>query len=179
VPRWDAGTARCEVLTFKAGLLSKVAHDLKLEVRDFEVVADPDAGTVTARFQTGSVRAVCAMRDGEPAPGVLSEADLADIERRMTKDVLHPRRFPEVTYSSVSVEADGDGWRLLGRLSLHGVEHDIRCRTTRTGDELTAEVRLDQRDYGIKPYTAMLGALKIRPEVVVRLSVPAADVRQL
>jgi hypothetical protein len=33
-----------------------------------------------------------------------------------------------------------------------------------------AEFRIDQRDFGIKPYSAMLGTLKIKPEVVVRVS---------
>ena len=29
------------------------------------------------------------------------------------------------------------------------------------------EARIDQRDFGIKPYSAMFGTLKVKPEVVV------------
>ncbi len=173
MPRYDAQTARCEVLTFKEGLLSRVAHDLRLEVRRFEVDVDADAPAVTARFEAASVRAVCAMRDGVAAPGVLSDRDLADIEKRMTKDVLHPRRHPEVRFASSRVEPAGDGWLVRGVLSLHGMDRETGCVVTRAGDELVAEVRLDQRDWGIKPYSALLGAMRVKPEVVVRLTVPA------
>ena len=36
-------------------------------------------------------------------------------------------------------------------------------------------VRLHQPDFGIKPYSALLGTLKIKPEVTVRCSVPRAS----
>jgi hypothetical protein len=36
-----------------------------------------------------------------------------------------------------------------------------------------ARVRLHQPDLGIKPYSAMLGTLKIQPGVAVEISVPA------
>lgn len=39
-------------------------------------------------------------------------------------------------------------------------------------------VTLDQRDFGIKPFSAMLGTLKIKPTVVVRL-VCAAEALEL
>jgi hypothetical protein len=35
-----------------------------------------------------------------------------------------------------------------------------------------AEVKIHQPDFGIKPYTAALGALKVKPDVLVRVSVP-------
>jgi hypothetical protein len=35
-----------------------------------------------------------------------------------------------------------------------------------------AEIKLHQPDFGIKPFTAALGALKVKPDVVVRVSVP-------
>jgi hypothetical protein len=43
----------------------------------------------------------------------------------------------------------------------------------RSGDRLLATVPLRQTAFGIKPYSAALGALKVRDEVTVTLSVPA------
>ena len=40
------------------------------------------------------------------------------------------------------------------------------------GKRWNAKVVLDQRKYGIKPFSAMLGALKIKPEVEVIISIP-------
>ncbi len=39
----------------------------------------------------------------------------------------------------------------------------------------TAEVRLQQPDFGIRPYRAMLGTLRVQPDVLIRMSVPAPD----
>jgi hypothetical protein len=36
-------------------------------------------------------------------------------------------------------------------------------------------VALHQPDFGIRPYRAMLGALKVKAGVVVRASIPAAE----
>ena len=49
---------------------------------------------------------------------------------------------------------------------LHGRSREITLK--RTGDD-EAEVTLHQPDYGIKPYSAMFGALKIKPDIRVRL----------
>ena len=43
----------------------------------------------------------------------------------------------------------------------------------RDGDRLRAEVTIHQLAFGIRPYTALLGTLRVRPDVIVRLSVPA------
>ena len=55
---------------------------------------------------------------------------------------------------------------VVGKLTLHGQSQEIRGK--RTGN--SAEFRIDQRAFGIKPYSAMLGALKVKPEVTVRVN---------
>jgi polyisoprenoid-binding protein YceI len=52
---------------------------------------------------------------------------------------------------------------IAGRLTLNGQTHEVRG--LRSGN--SAEFRFDQRTFGIKPYSAMLGALKVKPEVKV------------
>ena len=39
-------------------------------------------------------------------------------------------------------------------------------------DDWVAELKLHQPDFGIKPYSAALGALKVKPDILVRVSVP-------
>jgi len=173
VPRYDPQTASCLVFTYKEGLLSKVAHDLQLRVDRFQVDVDPDGPTVRAHFDAASLVAVCAMRDGEESPDVLPEKDLRDIERRMTKDVLHPRKHPEIRFRSTLVEPSDDGFAVQGLLALHGRERRLRFDAVAAGDRLVAEVPLDQREFEIKPYSALLGTLKVKPVVLVRVELPA------
>jgi len=64
------------------------------------------------------------------------------------------------------------GYRVEGRLTLHGTERGITLLARRRGERLEAEVSLHQPDFGIRPFKAFGGALKVRPDVVVRVSLP-------
>jgi len=170
VPKFlDASIARCTVLTFKEGLLSTVAHDLKIRVLRFSIEVDVERAIVQARFDPRSLRVDCAMRDGLDNPGALASRDRAEIDRIIQDQVLHTSRFPEIALTSGSFSASPEGWTVSGKLSLHGVLRPISARIARKGNALATEVRLHQPDYGIQPFTALLGTLKIKPDVVVRI----------
>ncbi|MBE2249768.1 MAG: YceI family protein [Myxococcus sp.] len=165
--RLDSTKATVEVLTFKDGLLSAVAHDLKLQVGRFTI--DAEAEKLTGEFDTASLRVIEAMKDGRESPGALSTSMKAEIEKNIVHDVLDARRHPSARFETTVVTAD----RVEGALTLHGVTKAISGRRADVEGQRVVEFRLDQRDFGIKPYSAMLGTLKIKPEVVVRVSVPA------
>ncbi|MCA9649396.1 MAG: YceI family protein [Myxococcales bacterium] len=171
MPRFDASSARCEVLTFKEGLLSAVAHDLCLRVERFTIELHDDE-SIEARFEAGSLRVEHAMKDGRPAPGTLSDRQRREIEGNIVDDVLHAKRHPEIGFRSTRVQGEGDERRIEGTLRLHGQERPLRLLARRSDGRWTAEVELHQPDFGIKPYSAMLGTLKIRPQVRVRVSLP-------
>ena len=170
---FDAQSARCEVFTFKEGLLSPVAHDLRLEVTRFTVDLDEAAGTVEATFDPRSLRVACAIVGGHDAPATLSASDRRSIEERIVDDVLGAKRHPEIRFRSRSASRDGDGWRVEGTLALHGHDRPMSVRARYEGGKLVAEVAVHQPDFGIKPFTALFGTLRVRAEVKVRLTLPA------
>jgi hypothetical protein len=55
---------------------------------------------------------------------------------------------------------------------MHGKARSIQTSIRADGDRWVAEVTVHQPDFGLKPYTAALGALKVKPDVIVRVSVP-------
>jgi hypothetical protein len=55
---------------------------------------------------------------------------------------------------------------------MYGKSKTIQTSVRAAGDRYTAELKLHQPDFGIKPYTAAFGALKVKPDVLVRVSVP-------
>ena len=171
MPRFDASSARCDVLTFKEGLLSAVAHDLRIAVTTFAIDADFDARTVTATFDARSLRVVTALRDGVEAPETLSDRDRKQIDKQIIEDVLAANRHPEVRFTSKRVEPRGDGWEITGALTLHGQTRDVRVDVRRVGAELIAEAKLDQPEFGIRPFSAMLGALKVKREILIRVGI--------
>jgi len=158
----------CRVLTFKEGLLSAIAHDLELDVPTHEVHVEGDA-KVEATFDARSIRVVTAKKNGQSDPSALSAADKKKIEATIADEVLESGKFPQIRFVSTSVAPAGDGFAVRGDLTLHGVTRSISFTTRTEGAARVAEVTLHQPDFGIAPYRAMLGTLKLKPDVRVRV----------
>ncbi|MDX2015267.1 MAG: YceI family protein [Myxococcaceae bacterium] len=166
MPRVDASNVEVLVYTFKEGLLSAVAHDLKIRVERCSVEVEPER--IVATFDTRSLKVVTAMKDGAPSSALLSPMK-AEIEKNIVADVLDAARFPEARFETTAIgptEVEGD-------LVLKGVKRHLRAAWRQDGATRVAEFTLDQRDFGIKPYSAMLGTLKIKPEVKVSVRLTA------
>ena len=114
------------------------------------------------------------------------KSDRPDRDRKMHKDVLESRKFPEATFTPVQVfgrlEAQGDSpLELDGIFKLHGKEHDVQLATTvhRSGDLLTAnsQLMIPYVDWGLKnPSTLFLRVgdkVAIDIKAVGRLSLSA------
>jgi polyisoprenoid-binding protein YceI len=172
MPAFGPDTATCEVLTFREGLLSAAGHDLVLRVGAFTIDVDPAAPSVTARFDSTSLRVVAALRDGR-AVAAPSAADARDIERTIREKVLQAARFPEIRFGSTAATPRPDGYEVRGTLTLAGRSREISFTAREAHGRVEAEVRLHQPDFGIRPYSAMLGALRVKPDVLVRISLPA------
>lgn len=169
--RYDASSAECWVFTFKEGLLSSVAHDLRLRVGSFWIEVAEGAGSIEASFDTSSLSVDTPMKDGAPNPNALSAADKLKIAEQIREDVLHSARHPTARFRSSSVTARADGgYDLAGELTLHGVTKPLVARTALVAGRQQLELSLHQPDFGITPYRAMLGTLKIRPDVQIRLT---------
>jgi polyisoprenoid-binding protein YceI len=157
--RYDASSAEILVFTFKEGLLSAVAHDLKFRATKFTV--DVDGNSARLELEAGSLRVVNGMKEGVDAPSMIPASKFAEIEKNALHEVLEAKRYPVVQFVTTEVTETA----IVGRLTLHGQTAEVRG--VRSGS--SAEFRLDQRRFGIKPFSAMLGALKVKPEVVVKV----------
>ncbi|MEZ4368791.1 MAG: YceI family protein [Kofleriaceae bacterium] len=150
--------------------LSALAHDLELEVGAWSIDVGDD-GAVDARFEPGSLRVLHAVSGGVPT-GALGDGDKRKIAATIAGEVLDARRHPELRFRAPAATAAGDGYQLSGELTLHGQTRPLRVTTRRDGEHQVAEVTLHQPDFGITPYKAMLGTLRIKPDVRVVVRVP-------
>ena len=173
MPRYDASSAECLVFSYKDGLLSKVAHDLKIQVERFQVTVDEATQAIDATFEVKSMRVVCSRKDGRDDSSALGGFEKKQIYKNITEDVIDARKYPEVRFVSTSVVQEGDRATIEGTLTLSGRSKALRMVANKQGGKWVAEVRLQQPDYGIKPYSAMMGALKVQPQVDVRITLPA------
>ncbi|MET0385111.1 MAG: YceI family protein [Polyangiales bacterium] len=170
---YDASSAQCLVYSYKEGLLSKIAHDLKHRATRFALAIDEQAGAIHAEIDARSLRVECVMKDAQESTDTISDDDRKKIEGQIVEDVLHANQHPLITFQSTAVSPEADGFKIDGVLELNGHRKPVTTHARRSNGHYAAELTLHQPDFGIKPFSAMMGALKIKPDVIIRMVVPA------
>jgi polyisoprenoid-binding protein YceI len=138
-----------------------MGHDVTFQVNSLSLDVGDDDG-ITVDLDADSLRVTTE---------AVKESDRKDIEKN-TEKTLEVRKHPKIRFHSVSVVRNGDRARIEGDLTLHGVTKPISVEARDDGQHWNAKITLDQREFGIKPFSAMLGALKVKPDVEVNISVP-------
>jgi polyisoprenoid-binding protein YceI len=91
--------------------------------------------------------------------------DIANIDQTIHDEVLGGR---EITFRSTTVTIDGDRIRVDGELGIGERSGPIGFElAVGEAGALSASAVVKQSDWGIKPYSALFGALKVTDEVVV------------
>lgn len=178
--------ATIQVVTRRRGVLAKVGHDLLLQLRRFELTLDAGARdaspsgraqSIVLRADTHSFYVVAALSGDTPAPAALSDRDKRKIERSLVNDVLHSEHFPEAEFQGEAQPRDAHVG-ITGMLTLHGHSRTLSTTAHRESWDNQwgwfCELSLHQPDFGIKPYSALLGSLEVHPDVQVRVWVPEA-----
>jgi len=167
---FDATTTELTIHTTREGVLSPVGHDLELVASALALDVDEAAGTVEARIDPRAIRVRGALLDGALDTTRLSPADVRKIEGHLRDDVLAVARHPEIRFSGRVARTTPSGGHVVeGALTLHGTTRPVTLTTERAGEYESGEVALAQPDFGITPFRAMLGALRVRARVVVRV----------
>jgi hypothetical protein len=171
---YDASNAECMVYSFKDGLLSKIAHDLKHRVTNFTLRVDEKTRKIEADIDARSLRVECVMKDGVESANGLSADDKKKIEQQVIDDVLHADVHPRIRFQSTTVNETADGVEIQGTLALNDRTGAVSAQGRRVNGHYEVEFKIHQPDFGIKPFSAMMGTLKIKPDVVIRMVVPAS-----
>lgn len=106
--------------------------------------------------------------------GELSESQRADVKKNMlSKSQLDAANHPTVTFTATQCVAKGDQVLVTGDLTLHGVTNTVSLPMTVTEDGQSFEARgtlkIKATDYGIEPFSAMLGALKNKNQMTLSI----------
>jgi polyisoprenoid-binding protein YceI len=158
--------------TYRDGLAASVGHDLLIELTrwsaELTTTGDDAAASLTARLDLTSL----AVREGTGGIKPLTERDRREIGFNARKQ-LSVDQHPEDVFTSTSASPDEKGGGTVdGTLTLQGVSHPLRLTVTHLGDvRYRAAAQVVQSAYGIKPYSAMLGTLKVRDAIEVEIEV--------
>jgi polyisoprenoid-binding protein YceI len=167
---------RVRVFTFKEGLLSRVAHDLRLHVERFAIEREGtrEGEDVVARFDADSLAVDGVMKDGRLDPEGLGRRDRAKVERTIEAEILRARRFPTIEFRGRVTAGEDDTLRAEGELSLVGVRRPLVIEARRAGERVNAVVTLRPSEFGIAPYKTLAGAIRLQDRVRVELDLEAA-----
>ena len=92
---------------------------------------------------------------------------------------LSASRFPQIRYVADVIEKTDDGYRLSGTLQIRGEsrDHVIDLHTEDLEDSwrMSVESTIRQSDYGIKPYSLLMGSVQVADEVSLIFSAVRAQ----
>jgi hypothetical protein len=161
--------ATIHVFTFKAGLLARVAHDLRFSLRQHEI-------TVRARRVQAFALSESLAIDGVMTPKgldthALSARDQRSILETVHGEILLSRRYARIELDG-SIQTLSDNLHTLsGELRLRGQARPIQTELIRSGDMLQSVFELKPSEFGIAPYKALGGAIKLADRVRVSITV--------
>ncbi|OIK07584.1 YceI family protein [Streptomyces monashensis] len=167
-------TARLLIKTGRAGLGRKAGHDLTIEATRWSgnavvVAADPGKSSVTVTVETGSLT----VREGAGGIKPLTDADRADIKRTLEGEaLLHTAQYPVITFRSTGVTGTLESFEITGDLTIKDRTHPVTVHGGSDGDGMVCgSAIVTQPGWGIKPYSAFLGALKLADDVRIEFAV--------
>jgi len=160
-------TGSFKVYTYKAGLLSRLAHDLRLTLTRFEItfgdeaegLPDAEAAQVRGRFWPASLVVDGAVKKGSVDRSTPSASDKKKIYGNIKDKILHTDQFPEITF-----EGKIDRGQVRGQLTMHGRTQPVVVQLLR-GETYRGSVELRPTRWGIPPFKAVGGAIKLQDRV--------------
>jgi polyisoprenoid-binding protein YceI len=165
--RFGPNNGTLAVNTGRTGAVAKAGHDLLLHVTGWEGTLEIAADSGPSRLEVRADGSSLKVQEGTGGMQALDDDDKANIEQTIDDEVL---RRDQITFRSTDVTAAGDGLRVTGDLTLLGHTAPLALDVAVNDGTLTAAGVIRQTDFGMKPYSALFGALKVADEVRVSLA---------
>lgn len=115
---WEIDTVHSDIsIVAKHFVVSKVRGHFEEYAGTIVTAENPLDSSVTATIKSASINTKNEQRDGH-----IRSADFLDVEQ-----------FPEITFASTALRANGDDFKLDGNLTLHGVTKPVTLDLELTG----------------------------------------------
>jgi polyisoprenoid-binding protein YceI len=161
----DDGTL--SVRTGRTGAAAKAGHNLLIHVTSWEATLEVGDDPAHTSIELGADAASLRVREGTGGMQALGDDDKANIQQTIDDEVL---KRQAITFRSTEVQAAADDseLRVKGELTLLGTTRPLAFELAVIDDgTLSAVAVVKQTDWGMKPYSALFGALKVGDHVEV------------
>ncbi len=152
------------IFTFREGLLARLAHDLRLHASAFELQLE--AGRIRGWVDPSSLEVDGVAHGQRVDAGALSADDKRKIQHNLRQEVLEIARYPRIEIEG-SVARAASGWQADVLLQLHGTSRRLQIPVKLEADRAIAEIEIRPSDFGIAPYKALGGAIRLQDRVRV------------
>jgi len=163
----ESGTM--QVMTYREGMAQKVGHDLVLDVSGWQarvtVGEDRAPTTIELDVDPRSLQ----VREGKHGVKPLSDGDRDEIRKNIDEKVL---RGQPIEFRSRQVSGREGALKVNGELTIAGQTRPAGFELELNDyGELSGTLTIVQSQWDIKPYRALMGALKVRDAVEIALEV--------
>ena len=168
---WTLNTSDGQLLvrTGVTGRAAKMGHRLTIAVTNWAATVRFSASEPVEAELTAQVDSLEVLR-GEGGVKGLGGPEKA-LARSNALRSLDADRYPRIRFHAGDIDKSDDGYRLAGTLEIHGVSDD--CEIGLHVEDLGAAWRLScesvvrQSDFGIKPFSLLMGSMKVVDAVTV------------
>jgi polyisoprenoid-binding protein YceI len=160
----DPARSVATVKVYKAGLLGGFGHNHDIQAPVQQGVVDEEKGMVELVIDARQLKVM----DQE-----LSDKDRDEVQQNMDgPKVLDLQQFPRIRFQSTSARPSGSNkWTVQGNLEIHGQTRPVTLQVERYAGlaspaaRYRGSIQLRQSDFGIRPYSSIGGAIKIKDEI--------------
>ena len=169
--RWTLNASDGELLirTGVTGRAARMGHRLTIAMKRWHATVDWNGAEPATAELTVEVDSLEVLR-GEGGVKGLSGPEKALVKSNALQS-LDAGRYPEIRFTAATIDKTDDGYRLTGTLHIRGKsrEHVVELRTEDLDGawRMPAESGVRQTDYGVKPYSLLMGSVRVADEVSV------------
>jgi polyisoprenoid-binding protein YceI len=165
----DASDGELTVHTAVAGRAAKMGHRLTIAMKRWQATVQWAEGEPVGAQLTVDVDSLEVLK-GEGGLTPLSGPEKILVRSNALRQ-LGAGRFPQIRFDADSIDSSQDGYRLTGTLQIHGKTRRqvIDLRTEGLGEawRISTQAVVRQSDFGVKPYSLLMGSLKVADDVTV------------
>lgn len=163
----ESGSIR--IHTRRDGMAAVMGHDLVIELTSWEATVEVLADGTPVSAQLDADPRSLRVREGSGGIKPLDEADRAEIESEIDAEILRGR---PISFRSEAITAGDGALSVSGELTIAGATRPVHWELDRPSpDRIQATLPLRQCNWGIKPYSAMLGALKVADTIEIAIDI--------
>jgi polyisoprenoid-binding protein YceI len=167
-----AAEGELQIFTGVAGPAAKMGHRLTIAMASWRADVSwrgKQPATVELVVDVDSLQVL----KGEGGVTPLSGPEKGMVRSNALK-ALDVKKYPQITFTAEDITRTADGYRLDGTVEIHGTSRPqtVELRVEDSGGVwvMSAEVPVVQTQFGVKPYSLLVGSMKVADEVNLRFT---------